>query len=79
VGRPAALETLRELVARPKGSRVADLELRTGDATQVVRTLNELRNAGLVKIHVEPSTHELVARVPDTSVEAVKSLLRKVS
>src|SRR5690349_10399147 len=52
-GRPAAVETLRVLVSEPKGRRVADLERMTGDARQVVRTLNELQHAGLVKIHVE--------------------------
>jgi 2-methylisocitrate lyase-like PEP mutase family enzyme len=78
-GRPAALETLRVLVAQPLGSRVADLERRTGDAMQVVRTLNELQNAGLVKIHVEQATHELIAKVEESNLDELKRLLGRVS
>jgi predicted transcriptional regulator len=74
-GRPAALETLRSLLNAPQGSRVAELERRTGDAVQVVRTLNELQNAGLVTIDVERTTHELVARVPEKNVPELKRLL----
>lgn len=78
-GRPAALETLRVLVSEPKGRRVADLERMTGDAMQVVRTLNELQNAGLVKIHVEQATHELIAKVPESNLEELRRLLGRVS
>jgi hypothetical protein len=57
---------------------VADLERRTGDPHQVVRTLNELQHAGLVKIQVEHTTHELVARVPENSRDALRLLLHRV-
>jgi hypothetical protein len=75
--RPAAVETLRALVSAPAGSRVSDLERRMGDPHQVVRTLNALQNAGLVRIHVEQSTHELVAKVPHGREEALRLLLRR--
>jgi 2-methylisocitrate lyase-like PEP mutase family enzyme len=77
-GRPAALETLRALISKPAGSRVVDLERATGDPNQVVRTLNELQNAGLVRIHIEHATHELVARVSDKRLEELRMLLDKV-
>ena len=73
-----ALATLRALVSAPAGSRVADLERRGGDPSQVVRTLNELQQAGLVKIQVEQKTHELVARVPEKSIDALRMLLNRV-
>ena len=74
-GRPAAVETLRVLLNEPHGSRVAELERRTGNSVDVVRTLNELQNAGLVKIHVERATHELVASVPEKNLDELKRLL----
>jgi DNA-binding PadR family transcriptional regulator len=49
-----------------------------GDPKQVVRTLNELQNAGLVRIHIEHASHELVARVSDQRLEELRSLLEKV-
>lgn len=76
---PAALETLRILVDRPAGSRIAELERSGGDPMQVVRTLHHLQSAGLVNIHVERATHELVARVPEHSVERLKVLLHRLS
>ena len=78
-GRPAAVETLRVLVSEPRGRRVVDLERLMGDSMQVVRTLNELQNAGLVKIHVEQATHELIAKVPESNLEELKRLLGRVS
>lgn len=72
---PAAVETLRILLERPTGNPVVEMERRAGDPNQVVRTLNQLQHAGLVKIHVEALTHELVARVPAPKVEDLKLLL----
>jgi len=75
---PAALETLRILLERPGGNRVNELERRGGNPHEVVRTLNQLQNAGLVKINVEALTHELVARVPERKVDDLKILLDKL-
>lgn len=72
---PAAFETLRFLLEKPAGNPVMEMERRAGDANQVVRTLNQLQHAGLVKIHVERLTHELVARVPEPKVRELKLLL----
>lgn len=72
---PAAVETLRILLERPAGNPVIEMERRAGDPSQVVRTLNQLQHAGLVKINVEALTHELVARVPERKVDDLKVLL----
>ena len=72
------METVRALVNQPAGSRVVDLERRAGDPNQVVRTLNELQHAGLVRIHLEHASHELVARVSDQRLEELRSLLDKI-
>jgi 2-methylisocitrate lyase-like PEP mutase family enzyme len=72
------VETIRALVNQPAGSRVVDLERRTGDPNQVVRTLNELQHAGLVRIHLERASHELVARVSDRRLEELRTLLHKI-
>ena len=72
------METLRALLNQPSGSRVADLERQMGDPKQVVRTLNELQNAGLVRIHIEHASHELVARVSDKRLEELRMLLEKL-
>lgn len=75
----AALETMRLLLERPTGSHVSELENKAGDPSQVVRTLNQLQNAGLVTIQVERETHELVARVPDQSRERLRGIVRRLS
>ena len=62
----------------PSGKRVADLERRAVDSGQVVRTLNELQNAGMIRIQVEHKTHELVAQVPDNRIDALRLLLTRV-
>ena len=76
---PAARETLRILIDRPAGSPITELERKGGDPKQVVRTLHELQTAGLLKLHVEQTTHELVAKVPEHEVERVRGLLGKLS
>jgi len=75
---PAAVETLRILLEKPAGNPVVEMERRAGDPSQVVRTLNQLQHAGLVKINVEALTHELVVRVPEPRVEDLKVLLKKL-
>ena len=72
------METVRALLGADTGQRVVDLERQGGDPNQVVRTLNELQNAGFVKIQVEHATHELIARVPPHSRDALRTLLRRV-
>lgn len=72
------MQTVRALLNAPAGSRIVDLERSMGDSNQVVRTLNELQNAGLVRIQVEHKTHELVARVPENGREALLKLLGRV-
>ncbi len=73
-----AKETIRELADAPDGRRVVDLEERIGEPVEVVRTLNRLQQAGLVRIQVEPGSLELTVRPARGRSEALRELLRKV-